>query len=71
MPKTKCGFNDIPGGTSGSKLLALYGPTLIVDIGFDKDYNPRPNQTPKPGITNIQALVDTGATASCIDNLLA
>jgi hypothetical protein len=45
---------------------------IIVDIGFDANYGggagtPRP----VPGVTGLHALVDTGATESCIDNLLA
>jgi len=49
------------------------GPTLAVDIGFDPNYNPAaiPYVTPTPGITGVNALVDTGAMVSCIDNLLA
>ena len=70
MAKTKCGFNDGPGG-SGSDLLAVHGPTLIVDIGFDPQFDPADTAAPIPGITDIHALVDTGAGESCIDNLLA
>lgn len=72
MPETKCGFNDIPGGATGAQLLVSRGPTLLVDIGFDPGYNPdTPNILPVPGITSVEALVDTGANISCIDNLLA
>ncbi len=73
MPKTKCGFNDGPDGSSGSVLLVRFGPTLLVNIGFDKNYKYSPNssQKPIPGITNLSALVDTGATESCIDIQLA
>jgi hypothetical protein len=73
MPQTKCGFDSVPGGANGSHLLAAIGPTLFVDIGFDPKYDPKaiPLLKPVPGITNISALVDTGATESCIDNLLA
>jgi len=70
MTQTKCGFDSIPGGASGSELLAAYGPTLAVDIGFDSNYAPGP-VVPVPGIKGISALVDTGASESCIDNLLA
>lgn len=68
MAETKCGFNDGPSG-SGSSLLATYGPTLVVNIGFDPNY--RPGAIPMPGIKDVRALVDTGATECCIDNLLA
>jgi predicted aspartyl protease len=72
MAETKCGFNDTD-GISGSDLLATYGPTLLVDIGFDESWNNGAslNTAPTPGITNINALVDTGATESCIDDFLA
>jgi hypothetical protein len=35
MAKTKCGFDSVAGGSSGSDLLVAYGPTIFVDIGFD------------------------------------
>jgi hypothetical protein len=73
MPETKCGFNDSP-NVSGAELLTAFGPTLIVDIGFDPKYKPdvtKPGEVPVAGATDIQALVDTGARESCIDNLLA
>ena len=47
----------------GSRALVLFGPTLRVQIGFDMDF--RPNA----GVQ--RALVDTGATDSCIDSALA
>jgi hypothetical protein len=53
-------------------MLAVWGPTLIVDVGFDPNYVAGPPwPVPAPGITGIHALVDTGAGESCIDNLLA
>jgi predicted aspartyl protease len=73
MAEIKCGFDDAPGGAPGKILLALYGPTLFVDIGFDPNFNPAivNGPPPVPGMKGIQALVDTGATESCIDALLA
>jgi hypothetical protein len=72
MPETLCGFNDVPGGASGRDMLTAYGPTLFVDIGFDPNFAPGPPwKPPVPGITRIEALVDTGAGESCIDSLLA
>jgi predicted aspartyl protease len=72
MPSAKCGFKDVPGGAPASELLVSIGPTLLVDIGFDPDYKPPPNpNVPVPGIKGIHALVDTGATESCIDSMLA
>jgi hypothetical protein len=74
MAKTKCGFDSGPSG-SGRDLLVALGPTLLVDIGFDPNFRPAPGSllvpTPVPGITGINALVDTGAVESCIDSLLA
>jgi predicted aspartyl protease len=72
MPEALCGFNDIPGGASGQDLLTAWGPTLIVDVGFEPSYKLGPPCTvPKPGMMGIDALVDTGAGESCIDNMLA
>jgi predicted aspartyl protease len=73
MAKTKCGFENAPGGASGADLLAYYGPTIIVDIGFDPAHKADVAVTPPPvpGLKGIHALVDTGATESCIDSLLA
>jgi predicted aspartyl protease len=44
----------------------------MVDIGFDPNFNPQNQiQIPVPGIRGVRALVDTGATESCIDSRLA
>jgi hypothetical protein len=68
---TKCGF-DNQGGASGIDLLVSYGPTLLVNIGFDPNFRVVvPMQIPISGITGVRALVDTGAAESCIDSLLA
>jgi predicted aspartyl protease len=71
MPSTECGFSDIPGGATGADNLVQWGPTLLVDVGFDPNYNSSSTTPPVPGKTELQALVDTGATESCIDSLLA
>src|SRR5437867_10469439 len=68
MPSVDCGFAD---PDKGQGLLVLYGPTLWVNIGFDSKYKPDANAAPVAGITNVEALVDTGAEESCIDSLLA
>lgn len=72
MVQTKCGF-DSQGGIDGAKLLAHFGPTLLVDIGFDPGYvgTVTPPMIPASSITNVEALVDTGSSECCIDNLLA
>ena len=71
MLKVQCGFRDTP-GYPGSYLLAGQGPTLSVQIGFDKGYNPNviPSQPRLPS-NSYPALVDTGAMESCIDSKLA
>ena len=73
MTETKCGFNDVPGGASGADFLVFHGPTIIVDIGFDPAFKSTVPITtkPVPGMTGIRALVDTGASESCIDSVLA
>ena len=59
-------------GVSGSNLLALFGPTLLVDIGFDPGYRVQvPVMIPVPSVRGIEALVDTGAAESCIDSFLS
>jgi len=68
MPEVNCGFSDIPNGAIGQNLLVFYGPTIVVDIGFDPTFK---NGIPIPGLKGIKALVDTGATESCIDSMLA
>lgn len=70
MPATKVGFDD-SGDTLGRDVLVRFGPTLYVQIGFDPAF--RPAQIGRPSLPEIPlpALVDTGATASCIDSALA
>jgi predicted aspartyl protease len=63
MPAIEAGFND-----SGS--LFRFGPTVYVQIGLDSTYRAE-GQTPKLPNVNLPALVDTGATLSCIDSSLA
>ena len=68
MPTANCGYPD---PKIGPGLLVQLGPSLWVNIGFDPTYKPDSNKPPKPGIANVEALVDTGADESCIDSLLA
>jgi predicted aspartyl protease len=72
MVETKCGFDSGPAG-AGCDLLVSLGPTLRVNIGFDPNHDPiaNPHGVPIPGITDVNALVDTGASECCIDSLLA
>ncbi len=71
MARTKCGVDDTPGAGSGAELLAVLGPTLFAHIGFDKAWREVSKTPPTGGVQNIQALVDTGASESCIDALVA
>ncbi len=53
-------------------MLSLWGPRLLVNIGFDSNFRFAPGaRPPVPGRTRLPALVDTGASESCIDSLLA
>jgi hypothetical protein len=69
----KCG-QQAAGGISASHMLALNGPTLQVDIGFDPNYNAAtmPQGTmPNLAMRGVAALVDTGASESYIDDAVA
>ena len=70
MPTVRIGFDEVAGLPSLGQLVQ-YGPTLPVRIGFDQEHN-----LASPGPPNLPdhvypALVDTGATISCIDSALA
>lgn len=64
----ECGFHTQP---HGAYLLCLNGPTILVNIGFDPVFNPANNTVPVAAITNMPALVDTGASLSYIDSAIA
>ena len=70
MPTTRIGFQDSD-SLSGQSQLVRFGPTLFVQIGFDPDY--RTGVSPHPNLPQLDlpALVDTGASESCIDSALA
>ena len=74
MPTASCGFSDGAGGTNlpGWYLLAVNGPTLEVEIGFAPQFRAE-TVSGRPDIPSNRwpALVDTGASASCIDADLA
>lgn len=81
MPIVECGFLGVPGlsGTARDALIQT-GPGILVDIGFDPAILSQvaaglPVQPPPvPGVFNVNrvlALIDTGATQSCIDEALA
>ena len=72
MLSAKCGFIDVPGGALAADLLVQWGPTVLVNIGFDPNYVGGAKAAPPvPGMTGLPALVDSGAHESCIDSLLA
>ena len=64
MPRTEFGFGE-------SRLLAMIGPTLFVQIGFDPQFRPGENSLPDLPADRSPALVDTGVLESCIDSALA
>ena len=75
MPIADCGFRNTD-QLSGLKALLQFGPTLWVDMGFDPTFDYAKGSLtgalgPQSSATQIPALVDTGATFSCIDNNLA
>ncbi len=70
MPAAECGFPDGRGSFDPARLLTV-GPTLQVNIGFDVDFQPGSNTIPDLPSILIPALIDTGATASCIDSTVA
>ena len=61
MPSVDCGFDQHP------RELVTHGPILRVHIGFDPNYTPNKDTPPVPGLSDVEALVDTGAEQCCID----
>ena len=71
MTTTDCGFSD-GSFQSGADLLVQLGPTLLVNIGLDPEYNyAETGVALNSDATQVKALVDTGAISSCIDDDLA
>lgn len=67
MPLADAGFTDQDTGRPNGALLLAFGPTLWVTVSHsvqDRQPGERPSQV-------VLALVDTGATESCIDGRLA
>lgn len=69
MPALECGFSGGQGGL-GRNYLVQHGPTVKVLVGFDPAYSPGGGLHPNLS-HEVLALIDTGATISCIDALLA
>ena len=63
MPTVRISGNQDP--------LATLGPVLFVRIGFDTGFDPVSSSHPILPSNQLTALVDTGASASCIDSELA
>ena len=61
----ECGFVD------QIELLTQFGPTIQVQIGFDPSWHPTNNSVPTLPSNTYPALIDTGATESCIDSQIA
>lgn len=63
---------SITGGSDvdASQALVALGPTIPVDVGFDPNFSPGIAGA-EPAVKAVPALIDTGATLSCIDNKLA
>ena len=51
--------------------LVRLGPTLLVQIGFDQAFQPDTATPPSLPESQLAALVDTGASDSCIDSDVA
>jgi hypothetical protein len=80
LPVIEVGFLGLPGLTGSPRdALIAVGPGIIVDIGFDPiiaqvSAGAPVQPPPPPGTPNVNrvlALIDTGATQSCIDETLA
>ena len=65
MPEVECGFLNQP------DLLVNLGPTIKVQIGFDQNYSANSGRIPYLPPQDYHALIDTGATESCIDSTIA
>ena len=65
MPSVEYRFEGDPG------MLERYGPMVYVHIGLDNNFDPGKASAPNLLATSVPALVDTGASESCIDSSLA
>ena len=70
MAEINCGFEDSQ-DYSGSELLVQLGPTVSVYVGFDIRFWQGEALAPDLPTHLMSALVDTGASSSCIDSELA
>lgn len=65
MARAECGFEGRPDE------LVQYGPTIVVRIGFTPEVSHDGGDRPSLPSTQFFALVDTGASESCIDSAVA
>ena len=65
MPTVNCGFENRPRQLSGR------GATLYVEIGYDANFRPGDETRPDLSLAQYEALIDTGAAATCVDEELA
>ena len=70
MPLADAGFRDANGRPDGAKLLE-YGPTLSVSVSHYTSEDAPTSLAAEDEPVSTIALVDTGATQSCIDIQLA
>jgi hypothetical protein len=61
----------VPSGAQAAETLIADGPTISIDIGFDKSWQPGGAQMPDLEGLRVRALIDTGADISFIDGDLA
>jgi predicted aspartyl protease len=72
MPSIKVGFDRPHTVADCPETLALNGPTMVVQVGFDPAFDAKiPGAQPKLPVDQYQALIDTGASHSSIDANLA
>lgn len=69
MRTAQAGFKAGKGSESAADLLTRLGPTLLVDLGYRS--RAAPDAAPNLPAKRIRALLDTGAGADCIDEVLA
>ena len=70
MITADCGFQD-DSRVPGSVQLVRNGPTIKVRVGFDPAYRPGEKAQFRRSSKLQPALIDTGASESCIDKSLA
>ena len=70
MNEAPCGYDHASNGR-GPALLVRHGPLLKIDIGYDRNYVAGFGGFPKPSVEHLDALIDTGASDTFIDEALA